>query len=262
MGTGASAAPNANDACWINDLPISFAPDVYSAYIEGSNHAFQFPLLAQVLSGTAQWTASDPSAVRIDPNDTSGDSVTITVERAGDVVIKANAAGRCGTTTLHVTAATEAEWQAGNARYNDMNPLPKIQTDDGGVPVNFMGLVLDPPAKPPACTNCHGQYATSSIFRTATFIPYQTAGYSDQELIDMITRGDLPIEPLNDPIIPMAVLKFFHTWSDITGEEAKGVVVYLRSLLPMTGGTDITRFIPPRKPHDAGAADAADAAHD
>jgi hypothetical protein len=154
---------------------------------------------------------------------------TITMLKAGDVVITADADGRCGSVTLHATAATDAEWQAGNQRYNNGNPLPKFE-GDGGVPVNLSSTIVDPPGEPPACTNCHDGVAPFDFLRTVPYTPKMTAGLSDQELIDIVTKGDLPVDPLFDPAAPASVTKFFHTWSDISGDGAKGIVVYLRTL--------------------------------
>lgn len=231
---GASSARDAGQggqSCWSNDLPIAFAPDMYSAYIEGSNRIFMLPVLAQGAEGlTARWSASDPTMVKIEPSYQGG--MLLTMQRAGEVTITANANGRCGTSTLHITSATEEQWQAGIARYNNMYPLPKI-TADAGVPVDLTNVVVDPPGMPPACTNCHGVTATSEVFRTITFTPNQTGGYSDQQLVDIFTKGVVPMDGyFSGSAAPASAWSVLHSWSDISAEQAQAIVVYLRSLNP------------------------------
>jgi hypothetical protein len=258
---GASSALDAGhggQSCQSNDLLIDFQPDMYSAYIEGSSRVFKLPVEARVGQGpTARWSASDPTIVEIQPDPAGG--ALLTMQRAGDVIITANANGQCGTSTLHITAATEEQWQAGNARYNDMYPLPEIETD-GGVPVNLTNVAVDVPGMPAACTNCHGEMATRSVFGTITPAPLQTGGLSDSQLIDIITKGAVS---MNDDLyfaqigVPASTWSTLHTWSDISGEQAQGMVVYLRSLIVVQHTQpDIPRLQPPRKSNsdDAGAA--------
>jgi hypothetical protein len=155
-----NGASNAHDgghggqSCQSNDLQIVFGPDMYSAYIDGSLHTFQLPVTAYApVEYTPTWSASDPKMVKMEPYDGGllKVGILLTMQKPGDVVISANANGQCGTSMLHIAAATEEQWQAGNARYNNMYPLPKIKTD-AGVPVDLTNVVLDPPGMPPACT--------------------------------------------------------------------------------------------------------------
>jgi hypothetical protein len=211
---------------------------MYSAYIEGNSHVFQIPVQAAGANGdNVEWTASAPSMVQIDPGAIAGYAL-ITMLKAGDTTITANANMRCGVSTLHITAATEEQWQMGNARYNDMNPLPRIPTD-GGVPIGPMNYVLDPPGMPPACTNCHGETATSNVLRATTPTPAQTGGFSDQQLIAIFTQGAVPMDCSIDPLIPDFVWSFLHRWTDITGDAQQSMVVYLRSLVTRPGSSMI-----------------------
>jgi hypothetical protein len=232
-GATAASAPQGSKGCTSNDLPLAFAPDMYSAYIPGNTPLFQLPVTVTGVSTSAvEWTASDPSMVQIDFTQQSG-VMMLTMLKAGDVIITANAGGRCGSSTLHITAATQAQWEAGNLRYNNGNPLPVIPTD-GGIPTSFTNYVLDPPGMPPACTNCHGETATSNVFRTSSETPEQTGGYSDQALVQIITQGAVPMN--SQTTIPTFLWSFFHKWSDITGDQAQNAVVYLRSLAPESVG--------------------------
>jgi hypothetical protein len=178
------------------------------------------------------WSASDPEKVRIDLAYISG-GVVLTMLEAGDVTITADSNGKCGTSALHITAATEAEWQAGAARFNDMSIAP-----DGGIP--GLGNV------PPACTACHGDTNTNNLFRTIIDTSEQTGGFSDQELSDIFTKGIVPMGGYFDnSIIPQPAWSVLHRWSDFTADEAQGMVVYLRSLVPAShGGVDFSGFTP------------------
>ncbi|HEX4337485.1 MAG TPA: hypothetical protein VH062_16335 [Polyangiaceae bacterium] len=241
-GSGSGGGGSTSGACTNGTLVLAFAPNMYSAYIPNSQHTFQLPVIVNGVSGaTVNWTASDPSKVLIEPGDTSGGAL-LTMQGTGDVTITATAGNACGTSTLHIAAATEDQWAAGNARYNNMNALLTIQTD-GGMPVippgGIMSLNIDPPDHPPACTNCHGDTAKSSFFRTISHTPEQTGGFTDAELISIFTQATVPTMGYFDQtIIPLFAWNFFHKWSDITGDAQEGMVVYLRSLTPKAqGGT-------------------------
>jgi hypothetical protein len=175
--------------------------------------------------------------VNIEQGDQTG-GILITMLKAGTITITGTAPdGTCGTSVLNITEATEAQWAAGNARYNNMNPLPTIMTDANGIPTNPGAIVLDPPDAPPACTNCHGDTATSSFFKTVSHTPMQTGGFSDSELAGIITMAALPPNGyFADEIIPKPLWGFFHKWNDITGDTVQGMVVYLRSLTPKKQG--------------------------
>jgi hypothetical protein len=259
-GSGNSGNSSGTTTACAENLTIAFAPDMYSAYIPNSSHTFQIPVLAQGVSNAmVHWSADDMSMVKIDPGaDVSGATLlTMTGTGANGTtkIYGRTDSGLCGSSTLHVTAATEDEWNAGNMRYNSGNPLPKFTTD-GGVP-NIIGYVIDPPGMPPACTNCHGDTATTNTFKTVSHTPEQTGGFSDDQLIQIFTQAAVPMDGYFDNnVIPIFIWQFFHKWTDITGDTQKGVVVYLRSLVPkpQTGTTDISMFPRPnfRQPGQGG----------
>jgi hypothetical protein len=224
-------------ACATNDLPLSFTP-MYSAY--GGTHTYKVPAIANGVSGAAvEWSASDPTMVDIVPDDTTG-GVMITTKKAGAVTIKAQAGTRCGSSELTITAVTDAQWDAGNARYNNSNPLKRIELGCNGIPnVPLTGgnpLVVE--GAPPACTNCHGELASSDFLSTGiSHTPQQTGGFSDAELKAVFTEGVIPEGGYYDAdIIPKVIWNFFHKWTDVTPEQADGLVAYLRSLTPKSQG--------------------------
>jgi hypothetical protein len=250
-GGGACSMPNS--------LTIAFNP-MYSAFIPGSTmHSFLVPAVVTGVSGTnVQWSASDPTAVGFQADPQTG-GTTITVLKPGTVTINAQIGDTlCGSAPLNVTQETEDDWSAGNARYNNgvglINPYANMGTGDGGMPQGpppggfQVPSASDPsPLEPadggpgPACTNCHGATATTGVFKGIEHTPEQTAGFSDQELTDIIVNGIIPDGGTYDQtIFPYAFWQYFHKWADLTDVQKKGMVVYLRSLTPMpqTGSAD------------------------
>jgi hypothetical protein len=253
-GDAMNGQTNQADTC-TNETALQIAfGHMYSAYVDDPSLTFQLPAIVNGVSGAnVKWTASDMTAVKLEPGDASG-GVLITMLKAGSVTIKANLGGQCGSAPLDITEATKADWQAGSDRYNNMNPLPMVMTDPttglptappGGFNQNF----IDPPDHPPACTNCHGDTATSSYFRTVSHTPQQTGGFSDDQLAGIITQAAVPMAGYFDnSIIPQQFWMFFHRWSDI--QNPKQMVVYLRSLTPkmQSGRTDFGGFMIPARP--------------
>jgi Bacterial Ig-like domain (group 2) len=264
-------------SCKSPTIPLAFTP-MYSAFIPGSTaHSFQIPAVA-VNGGTFTWSASDPTMVDITADPTTG-GVMLTVKNAGKVTIIATAGdGTCGASELDITSALETDWATGNARYNDGNGLRFGPPDGGGRRDGggrdgggFPGLdaaVVTPDAGP-ACTNCHGPTATSSVFKDVSHTPEQTGGFTDQELIDIVVNGVVPDGGYFDPnvIIPDAsadpvqsarayqIWHSFHQWTDIGPDQQLGIVVYLRSITPAP--QDGTSNFPPRGPRDGGRRDGA-----
>lgn len=64
--------------------------------------------------------------------------------------------------------------------------------------------------------------------------PMQTAGYSDDELIDIFTKAKKP-DGVPQRIMPLDKWQKIHQW-DVPENVRKGIVVYLRSLEPKSQG--------------------------
>jgi hypothetical protein len=244
--TGACSNPNS--------LTIAFNP-MYSAFIPGSTaHSFLVPAVVTGVSGAnVQWSASDSTAVGFQ-NDPQTGGTTITVLKAGTVTINAQiGSDLCGSAPLTVTQETEDDWTAGNARYNNGVGLinPYAMLGDGGAgdagipqgppPGGFMvPSASDPsPLEPadggpgPACTNRHGATATGGFFQGIQHTPEQTAGFSDEDLTNIVVNGIIPDGGYYDStILPYMYWQYFHKWRDLSPTEQKGIVVYLRSLTP------------------------------
>jgi hypothetical protein len=244
-GGGACSSPNS--------LTIAFNP-MYSAFIPGSTtHTFLVPAVVKGVSGAnVVWSASDSTAVGFQADPKTG-GTTITILKPGSVQINAQiGTDLCGSAPLTVTSETEDDWTAGNARYNNnvglINPYANRDggAGDGGMPQGPPpgGFMVPSPSDPsplepadggpgPACTNCHGLTATTGFFRGVEHTPEQTAGFSDQELTDIVVNGIIPDGGYYDnTILPYMYWQFFHKWRDMSPTEQKGIVVYLRSLTP------------------------------
>jgi hypothetical protein len=82
--------------------------------------------------------------------------------------------------------------------------------------------------------------------------PQQTGGYSDEDLINIFTKGQKPAGGGCRVISPCGVWTSFHRWTT-TDDETKGIVYYLRSLEPSPQGSISFGTGTPRA--DAGPAD-------
>lgn len=228
---GGSVATGPAGACPAEALSIAFNP-MYSAF--DGMHTFQIPAIVDGLNPTAiTWSASDPSKVDLQPDDTLG-GVMITTRSAGTVTIVATAGGLCGTSLLTITAATPDDWTTGSARYNDGVvlrgiPRPPRNTDGGRMGGGDTQDAASP--QEAACTNCHGDTANGP-YKTVSHTPEQIGGFSDEELRNIFTNGSVPDGGYFDPmIVSYRTWQGFHRW-EMSDEEAKGMIVYLRSLTP------------------------------
>jgi hypothetical protein len=176
------------------------------------------------------WGASDPSKVSIETNTVNFGSgnpsyanAMVTTQAAGDVYIVAQSNGKCGATILHITEATQNDFTIGSERYTSGIILTPVSTGqlahlDGGNDV--------------ACTNCHGPTAMNASYQTVEHTPLQTGGFSDDDLIGIFTMGMVPPGGYFDnSIVRQNRWAMFHRWT-MTPDQAKGMVVYLRSLTP------------------------------
>jgi hypothetical protein len=194
-------------------LTIVF-PKLYSSF--DGVHRFKVPAMVEGVKGV-KWTTANPALVQIDAltdEGSTGSEAMLTVKGAGTTTIDAAAGGLTGSAPLTVTASTSASWDIGRARYQD-------------------GIMIVNPRmveKTAACTNCHGS-GTMDIEHT----PAQTGGYSDEELVIIITEGRKPPGVVNR-VIPVEQWHRVHQWQ-LNEDEKKGVVVFLRSLEPHSQGT-------------------------
>jgi hypothetical protein len=213
--------------CKAGGLTIAFNP-MYSAY--DGKHTFQIPALVVGSNSQVTWSA-DTSMVGIQADTERPNEILIQVLKAGQTTIGAQSSdGKCATAPLNITAALESDWEIGKARYNNGTSLHLAAGATGGP-----GSPLEQGNGGPACTNCHGQTATSSVFTDVSHTPEQTGGFSDSDILGIVLHGTFPPGKTSyfDPsIVPYPAWQNFHRWADIRPDQERGIIVYLRSLTP------------------------------
>jgi len=222
-GSG-SVAGNGGSTPTGGGLTIVFSP-MYSGF-DGEN-TYQVPA---IVSGVADvmWSADPANLVDIEKDVESG-GVLITTRGAGDVKITAKAGPLSGTAMLKITQFTPQQRADGEKRYNNAIPLPSFMFDpDAGPPNPSMFMIPDDLS----CKNCHG---AGAMALDVEHTPQQTGGYSDDDLIAIITNGTKPPGAKFHTMVPPFIYTMFHTWG-ATDAEKVGLVAYLRSLSPATQG--------------------------
>jgi len=205
-----------------HSLHLTYSP-MYSAFVEGHEAQVVVQLASRSLRDKgAKFSSSDPTVAAV--SDTPY-GATVTVKKGGTVAIKVALGDETGVAQLIVRQYSEAQWEVGQARYTVNEPA--IVVRDGGM-LNALA-VRDPVTRNPAgaCATCHGEEAPLLQVQDT---PFQTAGYSDPELIAIITMGVKPDgTPWSAP--PSYPYGEAHSWS-VTQEEQQGLVAFLRTKAP------------------------------
>lgn len=229
----------------------------YTAF--DGEHVFKVPFRVQDTEvPLSAWFSVPDGAVMFDEDtersSAEGPGVIVTVVAYHpEITIGAQSGMLGGTATLKVTQATPAEWEAGEARYDNGIDYDFPQF----TPEQFLMLLLDPnfmvpaPAPNTSCISCHSEGAK---YFEIQHTPTQIARFSDEELTTILTMGIKPAG-IGFRILPAMlggqtneeIYKEYHRW-DGTEAEIKGLLVYLRSLTP-TGQGDIKlpdgTYVPP-----------------
>jgi hypothetical protein len=209
-------------------LAIAFNP-MYSAYIPGGKHTFQVPAVVFGSDGNVKWSA-DLSMVEMQKSEERPNEVLLTMRQAGTttIVVQTQDGKMCGSAPLNISAAEDTDWEIGNARYNDGNSIHVAAQQGTGSPLESAGNVG------PACTSCHGETATGGPFTDVSHTPEQTGGFSDDDIIQIVTNGTFPPNAFFDwSIVTYPAWQNFHRWADIMPDQQKGIITYLRSLTPV-----------------------------
>jgi hypothetical protein len=221
-----TSAPIPKSSCIDGGLTIAFNP-MYSAF--DGKHVFQIPAVVRGSSGKVTWSA-DSTLVGMQADSERPNEVLIQMLKPGNVLIDVESTdGKCGSSVLFISAAQESDWEIGNARYNNGQSLHLAAGATGGsgspLEVGNMGG--------PACTSCHGETATGGPYTDVSHTPEQTGGFSDDDLLGIILRGEFPDGGYFDTSIANYVAWHnFHRWVDITPDQQRGIITYLRSLTP------------------------------
>jgi hypothetical protein len=212
--------------CTDGGLTVAFDP-MYSAF--DGTHTFAIPAVVNGSKTNVTWSA-DKTMVGMQADPERPNEVLITALNPGFVVINVKSVdGKCGSSLLTISAAKESDWEIGSKRYNDGQSvhLSAAASTGTGSPLETSD------AGGPACTNCHGETATDSVFTDVSHTPEQTGGFSDQELLNIILRGEFPDGGyFDDKIVSYEAWHGFHRWTDITTDQQAGIITYLRSLTP------------------------------
>jgi hypothetical protein len=259
-GDAGDSATQSGD-CPTGSFNLLFSP-VYSAY-DGGAHDYQVPVYAPTVPDPSAltWSASDPSMVKIEKDaDTGGILITTKSDGVVKIIAKDNA-GACGVTTLTITKATADDWKAGSDRYHSgtlINRLPRGGYQGPGA--GGAGGSGGSTGTDAQCTSCHGSDATSGPYQTVEHTPYQTGGFSDDDLLNIIQKGIVPTTGSCAPakgqtgpstscfdptVVAYATWQGFHKWS--IGDSPEALVIYLRSLTPVldqTGTQNLGGFNP------------------
>ncbi len=224
-------APIPKVACADGGLIVAFDP-MYSAF--DGTHMFQVPAVVRGSNGMVTWSA-DSTMVGMQSDDERPNEVLIQMLRAGNVAINVKSTdGKCGSSLLFISAAADSDWQIGNLRYNDGK---SVHLAAGAMPGTGSPLEeADGGPAMPACTNCHGETATGGPFTDVSHTPEQTGGFSDDDLLNIILRGEFPGGAdggyFDPSIVNYEAWHNFHRWVDIQPDQQKGIITYLRSLTP------------------------------
>jgi len=221
-----AAPPPLTGGCTDGGLIVAFDP-MYSAF--DGKHVFQVPAIVRGSNGKVTWSA-DATMVGMQADGERPNEVLIQMLKPGSVLINVvSDDGKCGSAPLYISAAAESDWEIGNARYNNGQSvhLAAGATEGNGSPLE-VGTTGGP-----ACTNCHGETATNGAYTDVSHTPEQTGGFSDDDLLNIILRGDFPDGGYFDTTIAnYTAWHDFHRWVDITPDQQKGIITYLRSLTP------------------------------
>lgn len=224
-GTGKPAAgdtPTANEGS--GTLQLTFSP-MYSAFVAG--HEAQLPVLLKDTSlrgKGAKFTSSDPTIAVVSDTAEGG---LITVKKDGVVTIKASFEGETGSAKLTIKPYTEAQWTTGRDRYSktELAIIPPAGSSSVSLLAIGQGGMRNANG---ACNTCHtAQARTLKIENT----PQQIAGYSDDELITIFTKGMKPANVTQQSMIPAFAWGMFHIWT-VTEEEKQGLIAFLRTQTP------------------------------
>jgi hypothetical protein len=225
---------------------ISFSP-MFSAFDGTHEYAVtpSVPSAAEnskdsdpVMAASIKWEI-DGAFLKRDEFPDLTSAVKLTTKKAGKTKVKVTAKTLGGTqvwgqSELTISPAQQNEWDAGEARYNNGMNIPWMRPMMAAAGEGTCGLpvTIELP-KSSACGNCHA--ATSMI--TIEHTPTQTAGYSNEQLINIFTTGAKPAGgTFNSPFLrsapmPDCIYAAFHTW-EMTDDEKKGIIWKLRSIAP------------------------------
>jgi hypothetical protein len=217
-----------------NDLEIEFST-MYTGY--DGVHDFKLPARIDGAKNI-KWSASPSGVVEFLKGSTASETMIHVINAPTDgttnVTITAKVGSLSATAPLTITGATPEMWQEGSDRYNDGVNYSWGHDHDGGGESSDGGHREHPPPDPHlACSNCHNQSGDNQG-EDVEHTPTQTGGYSDQDLINIVTQATKPAG-IPQRIMPLEQWQKIHKWQ-MDPQQLSGIVVYLRSLEPKSQG--------------------------
>jgi hypothetical protein len=246
---------------------------MYSAFDDGTHEYAVTPSVPSakenstdsdpVMASTIKWEV-DGAFLKRDEFPELSASVKLTTKKVGETKVTVTAKTLGGTQVrgeakLTISPAKAAEWEAGEARYNNGMMIPWMRPAMAAAGEGTCGLpvTIELPASS-ACGNCHNSATSMGI--SVEHTPTQTAGYSNEDLINIFTTGAKPAGgTFNSPFLraapmPDCIYAAFHTW-EMTDDEKKGIIWKLRSIAPkVQAEIDIGRLAAQARMMNAGAA--------
>jgi len=165
----------------------------------------------------------------------------LTTKQAGSTTIRVEAMtteGKPvhGEARLEISEATAEEWTTGDERYNRpmiiIESWPRKPVAPGEAQCGLPSAVALP--KNASCINCHNE----TLRISTEYTPVRTARYSDEQLIGIFARGEVPADGvapgpfLENVAMAECVFMLMHTPDDIDDKTARGLLWKLRSLEP------------------------------
>lgn len=221
-GTGNETGKDGNPATGLSATLQVLPSPAYSGF--DGKHKYQIPLRVNNKTG-AKWSVNKPELVEIQE---TAEGVILTTKAAGEVIVSATIGDETGASKLNITSFQPGDYDIGDSRYHaPVSAFP----GDGGAPMGMPSadFMLN---KDGACTSCHGETApTLKVQHT----PYQTGGYSDTDIITLLSEGKKPAGAVQRSFIPAFYWGMFHQWN-VTTEQRTGILSYLRALPPKSQG--------------------------
>jgi hypothetical protein len=243
-GCASDAEPGEMAICYVRLIEHSL---IYSAF----DGVHEFSVTPNVPSARADSLDSDPVQDgtlrwRFDPAFFSASAfpelpgaVKLTAKQAGTTEIEVIAETVSGVTVsdtakIIVAQADPNVWSIGDARYRSGVPaswgnFPLASAGEGSCGLPY---TIDVPAAA-ACVSCHD----NSDKVSAEYTPTQTAGHSDEDLLNIMLAGSKPaggafISPqLTAMQQPDCIFGEFHTF-EMTPLEQQGLITRLRAVPP------------------------------
>lgn len=259
----AGCASSVDDIDFTGPRPnlIQFSP-MFSAFDGTHSYAVtpSVPYVANsmasdpVMASSIQWEVDTAFVEREEFPELTA-AIKLTTKKAGVTAVIVRAKSLSGKSIssrakLAISQAHPEEWAAGERRYNTGETITWAFTApaaDGDSPCEPPHNVELPQTS--ACGNCHN--ATSAILPNE-YTPTQTAGYSNEDLINIFANGAKPAREtyssafLRKASTPDCIHKTFHTWQ-MTEEEKNGLIWHLRAIPPKAENEfDLTRLTPGR----------------